>query len=170
MKFHSQHLKKSVPTSFFKMDTESDRFRQCKNCGKKFMTPHRGRIYCNDFCSDEFNNREKRWKREEASFNSSNSTEEITIENSQLKLEPDDEILQNNLAILESLNITVKEQYINMDSLDQFGYKYSHYTGKGKLYNIDPSKECHFLQLANYRLYRVDFSTLLVVNLNYVLC
>ena len=164
MKFHSQHLKKSVPTSFFKLDTDSDRFRQCKNCGKQFMTPHRGRVYCNDFCSDEFNNRDKRWKREEASF-VHDTMEEKAIENSELILETDEEILKNNLSILESLNITEKERCVNIDSLAAYGYKFAHFSGQGKLFNIDPSKECCFLQIGNFRLYRVDFSKVLVVNL-----
>ena len=164
MKYHSQHLKKSVPNSYFKMDEESDRFRKCKNCGKQFMTPHRGRVYCNDFCSDEFNNREKRWKREEASFNS-NKIEETAKVNYELIIESDEEILKNNLSILESLNITEKERYVNMESLDSYGFKFEHYSGKSKLHNIDPSKECHFLQIGNFRLYRVDYSKVLVINL-----
>ena len=164
MKFHSQHLKKSVPTSFFKLDTDSDRFRQCKNCGKQFMTPHRGRVYCNDFCSDEFNNRDKRWKREEASF-VHDTMEEKAIESSELILETDEEILKNNLSILESLNITEKERCVNIDSLAAYGYKFAHFSGQGKLFNIDPSKECCFLQIGNFRLYRVDYSKVLVVNL-----
>ena len=166
MMYHSQHLKKSAPNSYFMMDEESDRFRKCKNCGKEFMTPHRGRVYCNDFCSDEFNNRDKRWKREEASF-VHDTMEEKAIESSELILEPDEEILKNNLSILESLHITEKERCVNMDSLDSYGFKFGHFSGQGKLFNIDPSKECCFLQIGNFRLYRVDFSKVLVVNLIY---
>ena len=166
MKYHSQHLKKSVPNSFFRMDQESDRFRKCKNCGKEFMTPHRSRVYCNEFCSDEYNNREKRWKKEEASF-MTHRIKGKAVENSELMSGIDEEILKNNVSILDSLFITQKDKYLNMELLDSLGFKFSHFSGQGKLFNIDPSNECSFLQFGSYRMYRVEFSTVLIVNLNY---
>jgi hypothetical protein len=54
-----------------------------------------------------------------------------------------------------------------MELLDSLGFEFSHFSGQGKLFNIDPSNKCSFLQFGSYRMYRVEFSTVLIVNLNY---
>lgn len=64
MQYHAKNLKKSVPYSPYKMDEESDRYRCCKNCSKEFMTPHRNRIFCDDECSNEYHNAQKRYNRD----------------------------------------------------------------------------------------------------------
>ena len=84
--------------------------------------------------------------------------------------ETDESILQSNLSILESLQISKKGDYYNLDFLHSYGFQFSHYSGKGQIFNTDPNLNCHFTQVGNYRLYRVAFSTILIINLIHIPC
>ena len=44
----------------YKMDQNSDRYRQCPNDGVEFMAVHRSEKFCCDKCADEFHNEKKR--------------------------------------------------------------------------------------------------------------
>lgn len=79
-------------------------------------------------------------------------------------------ILEMNVSILDSLQISKKGDYYNIDVLHSYGFQFSHFSGKGQLFNIDPNLNCHFLQVKNYRLYRVAFSTILIINLIHLPC
>ena len=46
--------------SSYKMDPNSDRFRQCPNDGVEFMAAHRTEKFCCPQCADEFHNEKKR--------------------------------------------------------------------------------------------------------------
>ena len=84
--------------------------------------------------------------------------------------ETDESIFEMNVSILDSLQISKKGDYYNIDVLHNYGFQFSHFSGKGKLFNIDPNLNCHFLQVKNYRLYRVGFSTILIINLIHLPC
>lgn len=147
------------------MDKLSNRYRVCFNCGREFMAYDRSLVYCHEKCRWEFNNTKKTSIREEKKLEEEN--EESSNETIQ---ETDESILQSNLSILESLQISKKGDYYNIDVLHSYGFQFSHFSGKGQLFNIDPNLNCHFLQVKNYRLYRVAFSTILIINLIHLPC
>lgn len=37
------------------LDPNHERYRKCPFCGREFMTSHRARVYCNQYCHDHFN-------------------------------------------------------------------------------------------------------------------
>ena len=188
MKYHDKKINKRPPQFLYKLNPESDRYRICKNCGTELMATHRTRIYCDDKCSDEYHNAQKRYNRDMKKLNEEieketleslkNSNEEIPNESinettidetsATVVVEPDETILNSNMSILESLNIHKKGSYYSIESLHSYGFKFSHYSGRGELFNIDSKHNCHFIQVGNFRLYRVSYSTLLIINLIYL--
>ena len=178
MKYHAQKLTKTYIRSPYKLDRESDRFRICINCGREFMAIDRRRIHCDDDCSDEFHGAQKRLKRDANKLNAEiekqqqlEVSEELIEETIETTIEETDEtILKSNVYILESLDVPKKGAYYTVEALDSYGFKFSHFSGRGQLLNIDSNRNCHFIQVGNYRLYRVAFSTLLIINLIYTLC
>ena len=89
MKYHDKKINKRPPQFLYKLNPESDRYRICKNCGTELMASHRTRIYCDDKCSDEYHNAQKRYNRDMKKLNEEieketleslkNSNEEISI-------------------------------------------------------------------------------------------
>lgn len=177
MKYHDKKINKRPPQFLYKLNPESDRYRICKNCGTELMATHRTRIYCDDKCSDEYHNAKKRYNRDmkklneeidkqqqlEASEELIEETIESTVEET-IK-ESDETIIKSNISILESLNIDVEGTEYEIEVLDSYGFQFNHYNGRGQLFNIDPSLNCHFTQVGTFRLCRVKFSKILITNL-----
>jgi hypothetical protein len=185
MRYNSQNRLIKLPVSTYKMDRESDRYRVCQNCGKEFMAYDRSLIYCHEKCRWEFHNTNKARIREEKKLEKENEKnrlaelETISAEKSEdSKMETgkesiketDESILEMNVSILDSLQISKKGDNYNIDVLHNYGFQFSHFSGRGQLFNIDPNLNCHFIQVKNYRLYRVAFSTVLIINLIHVPC
>jgi hypothetical protein len=191
MQFHDNKINKKPPQSLYKLNTESDRYRICKYCATEFMVSHRSRKYCdnNNKCSNEFHNALKLYKRDVKKLNdeiekqqqlevSEDIIEETNKDTSEEPIETrveetinetDETILKSNISILESLNLPVKGTNYTVEALDSYGFKFSHFSGRGELFNIDSNKNCHFIQVGNFRLYRVAFSTILIINLIHTL-
>ena len=191
MQFHDKNITKKPPQSLYKLNTESDRYRVCKYCATEFMVSHRTRKYCdnNNKCSNEFHNALKRYKRdlkklndeiekqqqlevseeiiEETNKDTSEETIETTVEES--INETDETILKSNISILECLNVSVNGTEYMVEALDSYGFKFSHFSGRGQLFNIDSNKNCHFIQVGNFRLCRVEYSKILITNLIHTL-
>lgn len=184
MQYHAKNITKSVPYSPYKMDQESDRYRSCKNCSKEFMTPHRTRIFCDEECSNEYHNAQKRYNRDmkklQNEFESQQqlvATEEIKEESSKTTIESiekkiDESIdetveakLKTNLSILESLYIAKDGTKYYLEVLESYGFDFNYYNGRGKLFNIDPKYNSHFIQVWTFRLCRVEYSEILITNL-----
>lgn len=184
MKYHAKNLKKTVPYSPYKMDEESDRYRCCKNCSKEFMTPHRHRIFCDDECSNEYHNAQKRYNRdlkklqdEIESQQQLDVAEEIMEESSKATIESietkiaesiDETVeakLKSNLSILESLIVAKDGTKYYFEVLESYGFDFNYYNGRGKLFNIDPIHNSHFIQVGTFRLCRVEYSEILITNL-----
>ena len=192
MQFNEQYITKKPPQSIYKLNPDSDRYRICKYCETEFMTSHRSRKYCDNdnHCSNEYHNALKRYKRDMKKLNDEiekqqqlEASEKIIKETNQVIIEEtiettveetinetDETILKSNISILESLNVPVKGTKYTVEALDSYGYKFSTFTGRGKLFNIDSNKNCHFIQVGNFRLYRIAFSTILIINTIYNLC
>ena len=180
MRYNSQNTLIKPPFSPYKMDKLSNRYRVCFNCGREFMAYDRSLVYCHEKCRWEFNNTKKTSIREEKKLEEENekmrlaeleitSEEKIEVSNEESSnetiQETDESILEMNVSILDSLQISKKGDYYNIDVLHNYGFQFSHFSGKGQLFNIDPNLNCHFLQVKKYRLYRVGFSTILIINL-----
>ena len=185
MRYNSQNTLIKSPFSPYKMDRLSNRYRVCFNCGREFMAEDRSSIYCHKKCRWEFHNTNKTRIREEKKLEEENeknrlaeleaiSEEKINDSNEESSNETiqdtDESILDMNVSILDSLQISKKGDYYNIDVLHNYGFQFSHFSGKGQLFNIDPNLNCHFLQVKNYRLYRVVFSTILIINLIHIPC
>ena len=170
MKYNSQNTLIKPPFSPYKMDRESDRFRVCDNCGREFMAYDRSLVYCNEKCRWEYHNTKK--NRLVVVETISEEKIEVSKEDSNIETiqDTDESILEMNVSILDSLQISKKGDYFNIDVLHNYGFQFSHFSGKGQLFNIDPNLNWHFLQVKNYRLYRVVFSTILIINLIHVPC
>jgi hypothetical protein len=156
-----------------KIDPTSDLYRICKNDQVEFMANHRNQIFCDEKCADDFHNRKKREAAEKKLMEEVNKALEapipIPVPETPLPIavkSPDDNLMKN-VKILDTLEIDPeKGTHYNMDWLYSIGYDFKANTGKGKLYNIDQSLNCHFIQIGNYRLYRVEFSHVLIKKIN----
>ena len=170
MKYNSQNTLIKPPFSPYKMDRESDRFRVCDNCGREFMAYDRSLVYCNEKCRWEYHNTKK--NRLVVVETISDEKIEVSKEDSNIETiqDTDESILEMNVLILDSLQISKKGDYYNIDVLHNYGFQFSHFSAKGQLFNIDPNLNCHFLQVKNYRLFRVAFSTILIINLLHLPC
>ena len=180
MRYNSQNRLIKLPVSPYKMDRESDRYRVCQNCGKEFMAYDRSLIYCHEKCRWEFHNTNKARIREEKKLEEENEKnrlaelETISLEKSEdLKMETgkesinetDETILKSNISILESINVPVNGKEYEVEVLDSYGFQFEYYNGRSQLFNIDPSLNCHFTQVGTFRLYRVEYSRILIKNL-----
>ena len=177
MQFNEQYIRKKPPQSIYKLNPDSDRYRICKYCDTEFMTSHRSRIFCDDKCSDEYHNAHKRYERDMKKLNDeiekqkqlevSEELIEETIETivEETINETDEAILKSNISILESLNVAVNGTEYEVEVLDSYGFKFNHYNGRGQLFNIDPTLNCHFTQVGTFRLCRVKYSKILITNL-----
>ena len=177
MQFNEQYIRKKPPQSIYKLNPDSDRYRICKYCDTEFMTSHRSRIFCDDKCSDEYHNAHKRYERDMKKLNDviekqqklevSEELIEETIETivEETINETDEAILKSNISILESLNVAVNGTEYEVEVLDSYGFQFNHYNGRGQLFNIDPTLNCHFTQVGTFRLCRVKYSKILITNL-----
>ena len=177
MHFNEQYITKKPPQSIYKLNPDSDRYRNCKYCDTEFMTSHRTRIFCDDKCSDEYHNALKRYNRDMKKLNGeiekqqklevSEELIEETIETivEETINETDEAILKSNISILESLNVAVNGTEYEVEVLDSYGFQFNHYNGRGQLFNIDPTLNCHFTQVGTFRLCRVKYSRILITNL-----
>lgn len=160
---NSKNLLTPRKKSPYKMDPKSDRYRQCPNDGVEFMAEHRSEKFCCDKCADEFHNQKKR--------NAENKLieEAKAIIASPKALEPQAEYdlpldkVKQNVKIIDDLTLDpTKGSVFNIDWLYSIGIDFNAYNGRGILYNIDSSHNCHFIQIGNYRLFRVEFSEVLI--------
>lgn len=148
------------------MNKNSDRFRICPNDGVEFMTNHRSRIFCSDQCADEYHNLKKKndselmQEVENASKAPIPELEQKPI--SQNVILSNDEKIKQNLRILDSLELDFEDgSHFNINLLIENGFDFYAFDGKGQLYNTG-SQKCYFLQIRNYRIYRVEYSKVLI--------
>ena len=140
----------------YRMDRESDRYRVCPNDGVEFMANDRTEKHCCPECADEFHNEKKRLAKLEEQ-QSLIETEEVLNEIiEQINNE------EKNLQILDQFHLKANGSKFNMDYLSSIGFDFFSYNTRGELYNIDPILNCHFIQIGSYRLFRVDFSEVLI--------
>ena len=178
MEYNSQNTLIKPPFSPYKMDRESDRFRVCNNCGREFMAYDRSLVYCHEKCRWEFHNTNKARIREEKKLGELEETNEESNKNTiesvettveEMINETDETILKSNISILESLNVAVNGSKYTVEALDSYGFQFTNYNGRGQLFNIDPIHNCHFTQVGNFRLHRVEYSKILITNLIHTL-
>lgn len=151
--------------SAYKMDRTSHRYRKCPNDGYEFMTDNLSRKFCSDQCADEFHND---LKKKEAQEKKLLDEAKAIIANPivpQPLVQPEAPMdkAKQNVKIIDALTLDpVKGSVFNIDWLYSKGIDFSAYNGRGVLYNIDSSHNCHFIQIGNYRLFRVEFSEVLI--------
>ena len=177
MQFNEQYIRKKPPQSIYKLNPDSDRYRICKYCDTEFMTSHRSRIFCDDKCSDEYHNAHKRYERDMKKLNDEiekqqklEVSEELIEETIETIVEEsiDETVeakLKSNLSILESLIVAKDGTKYYFEVLESYGFDFNYYNGRGKLFNIDPIHNSHFIQVGTFRLCRVEYSEILITNL-----
>jgi hypothetical protein len=151
-----KNLLKRKIERLYKMDRESDRYRVCLNDGVEFMANDRREKHCCPECADEYNNEKKRLAKLEL---------QQTILDTENALSENIEQINNkekNLKILDQLQLKELGSTYNMDYLHSIGFDFFSFNGKGALFNIEPQHNCHFIQIGSYRLYRVEFSQVLI--------
>jgi len=138
------------------------------------MAEDRSSIYCHKKCRWEFHNTNKTRIREEKKLEELEETVEEsnkkTIESVETTIEEtinetDETILKSNISILESINVPVNGKEYEVEVLDSYGFQFEYYNGRSQLFNIDPSLNCHFTQVGTFRLFRVEYSRILIKNL-----
>ena len=139
------------------MDKESDRYRVCPNDGEEFMANDRGEVYCCPECADEYHNEKKRLAKVELKKKSLIEKETVLKESTQ-QIENE----EKNLQILDQFDLKDNGSKFNMDFLYSLGFDFFSFNGKGILFNIDQQLNCHFIQIGSYRIFRVEFSEVLI--------
>lgn len=154
----------------YKLDPNSDRYRECPNCKKAFMAQHRNSIFDCPECADEFHNNKKKQEmtQQEITVNNTEITELITPAIKQVaETSLPEEMIYHNLNILDKLPIEpIKGSAFPLQYLDDLGLKFEANQGRGILYNTDPTRNCHFIQIGYYRIYRIEFDHVLIVLTN----
>jgi len=138
------------------MDKEDDRYRVCPNDGVEFMANDRREVHCCPECADEYSNEKKRLAKLEQQ--QSLIETEIVLNDSIQQIDNE----EKNLQILDQLDVKDNGSKFNMDFLHSLGFDFFSFNGKGALFNIDPQLNCHFIQIGAYRLFRVEFSEVLI--------
>lgn len=174
---NSKNLLTPRPKSPYKLDPNSDRYRVCPNDGVPFMANHRSTIFCNEKCADEYHNLKKKEKIENTLMNEVKEALNADVPASkpvQEKSEVVENIIPPPVQTIDPYkkNIEILNKYkfdpiygtnVHLEWLWEIGIDLDAISGKGKLYNIDGSFNCHFVQIGYYRLYRNDFSHFLIV-------
>jgi hypothetical protein len=146
------------------LDKTSEYYRECPQCFAEFMAHHMSQKFCSDKCGDDFNNAKKRL----AHLALDNDKSQIAQDSkATLPSQIDQTPLQKNLRVLRSLYIDpINGSYFHLEDLDEKGFDFTAIAGKGKLHNIPTEYNCHFVQIGEYRIFRVEFSTVLIVKTN----
>ena len=168
------------------LDPTSDRYRICPHpeCGKEHMVKHRSRQYCCDEHADDHYNIIRRLKEKEGNSTTNNlipaqpvlpadpnynsavnenlaEKNEITapaeigssVKNAYIK----------NIKILDTLEIhPEKGTVFFIEDLWSLGLDFTIFSGLGLLHNIATSYNCRFMQMGFYRIYRVEYSHVLI--------
>lgn len=166
------------------LDPLSDRYRVCPNCGSPHMVRNKGRDFCSDRCADQhYNARRRLMKQAEPKRDIEPAplplalpalppvpepiavieSVAVTTEEVGLPTQPQVTDYEKNIQILESSSILPDSGTVyHLDDLTRAGFVYDACSGRGTLHNIDPKLNCHFVQYGKYRIYRVDFSHVLI--------
>ncbi|MGZ4056397.1 MAG: hypothetical protein ACXVPU_12290 [Bacteroidia bacterium] len=156
--------------SVFKLDRTSNRFRICPNCGKEHMVKHLGRDFCDDKCADDHYNQERRLKKQAETMLSEKLIDvPVTsslggpVENLPEVDQAWGQAMKTNLAILDNLSLDPKHgSSMSIDSLLLGGFNFTQYTMQGKNHNIPDGIQSSFLIFGDYRIYRIDYSKVLI--------
>ena len=156
------------------MDPNSERYRVCPNDGEPFMANHRNSKFCNDKCADEFHNLKKKDKEEKKIMIDvqhalkaavpqgkvmSSSNNSVVVRSAQTN-----ESIKRNIEILDKIKVDpITGSLFHLEKLFEIGVDFNAISGKSKLYNIDGSFNCHFVQIGYYRIFRVEFSIFLII-------
>ncbi len=159
------------------LDPLSDRYRVCPNCKIPHMVRNRGRDFCSDRCSDQHYNANRRlMKQAEPKGNSEvvaqtqneasappGSATSLTEDTSSKVVVHQMSAYDRNIWILDAQNIHPQNgTTYSIDDLVKIGFVFEACAGRGILHSIDPKLNCHFLQYGKYRVYRIDFTIVLV--------
>lgn len=155
-------------TTEVELDPLSDRYRVCPNCETPHMVHNKGRDFCSDRCADQHYNARRRLMKQalqtvtlEAVEVSEPAPEQMSL--APVENQPKENSYNRNLEILNSLTIDPQRgTMLHAENLLSLGFDFESSSGRGVLYNIDPGLNCHFMQYGVFRIYRVDFSQLLI--------
>ena len=120
------------------------------------MANDRREKHCCPECADEYSNEKKRIAKLEAQqkYEETKKALNVIIKQNDNK--------EKNLQILGKLQVDENGSKFNMDYLHSIGFDFFSFSGKGALFNIDPKLNCHFIQIGAYRLFRLEFSEVLI--------
>lgn len=173
-------------TTSLELDPLSDRYRVCPNCSKPHMVRNKGRDFCSDRCADQHYNTRRRLMKQvqqtvdpEVALALEPNKEFAPEQRAEIGQAPElaKEIFtrQNvppvesnasydrNIEILNSLPVDPENgTVLHVADLTSRGFVFDYYSGRGVLHNIDPTLNCHFMQYGLYRIYRIDFSIILI--------
>jgi hypothetical protein len=188
---NTEILKKNqLPDAEVVLDPLSDRYRVCPNCETPHMVRNKGRDFCSDRCADQHYNARRRLMKQAAPKSESAiapqselvleplaesetaSTPKVQVaeiaepvppQPAQPEKENGELAYEKNIQILNSLKIRIPGgTTFLIDDLAKSGFDFNAYSGRGVLHNIDPKLNCHFILYGTYRVYRVDFSHVLI--------
>lgn len=140
--------------TLFKLNPQHERYRECKECKKPFMTDHLSREFCGDKCKQEFNNRLGR-EREKS------RQQVILVE----KLEENayHQKLAANIQLFDSLNIPPDGRVYHFESLVAAGAYFPAFSEKVR--NLTPFESYSFYY-GPYLLSHIENNQLLIIKTN----
>lgn len=163
---YSKRILEKKRKSVFKLDATSDRYRVCPYDGVEFMADNRKRIYCDDYCADEFHNRSKRQKAEDKDNEQTLTLEKVEVQPDKHQIQSLSEPVDNvtpNIGLLNSWGITSDSGHkFHVEWMQEQGYDFLAYSATDTLHNIDPTLKSKYIQVGEFLLYRVDYSHILI--------
>lgn len=139
----------------YRMDKESDRYRVCPNDGEEFMANDRGEVYCCPECADEFHN----YKKKIAKLKEKNLSEIDIVLNEVIEQR---NMIKKNLLVLDNLELDKIGSVFNLDYLFSLGFDSFLCNSKTSIFFKDKTTERYYTQFENYRIFRVEFSEVLI--------
>jgi len=137
--------------SVFKLIPGHERYRECKECKKPFMTDHLSREFCNDKCKQELNNRVGREKGKAL-------RQVALVEN--LEANTQKEKLAANIKLFDYLNIPDEGRMYEFENLVAAGAYFPAFSEK--IRNLAPF-ESYSYYYGPYLVTHLDENQLLII-------
>lgn len=110
-----------MKTSVYKLNPQHERYRECKECKKPFMTDHLSREFCGAKCKQEYNNRLSRQKEK--------SQQQVTLVQN-LEVNTYNEKLAANIKLFDNLSIPPDGRVYEFDNLVAAGADFLAFSDK----------------------------------------
>ena len=117
-----------MKASVFKLNPKHERYRECKECKKPFMTDHLSREFCGAKCKQEYNNRLSRQKEK--------SQQQVTLVQA-LEVNTYNEKLTANIKLFDNLSIPPEGRVYEFHNLVAAGVDFMAFSEKIRNHTLE---------------------------------